>query len=92
MPDGEIRYASRSQRDLDDLTPRDRAHILEDIELLFRYTVPTAQIKKLKGLVPPVWQLDSGAFRIFFRREPPHLWILGVLRKPELSRRLRHWR
>ena len=89
---GELRYTRRSQRDLNRLEGGNRRRILQDIERLFHRSIPTLQIKKLKGMTPPIWQLDSGAFRIFFRWEDSHLWILGVLRKPEQSRRLRHWR
>lgn len=86
---GDIRYTRRAQRDLDALASSDRQRILKDIQRLCRWDLPMTQLKKLKGFDPPVWQMDSGAFRVFYRWEAPHLWILGALRKPQAVHRLR---
>lgn len=68
---------------------QDRRRILRDVERLFHRQLPIAQLKKLKGFHPDVWQMDSGAFRVFYRWASPHLWILGILRKPDAVHRLR---
>jgi mRNA-degrading endonuclease RelE of RelBE toxin-antitoxin system len=89
-----IRLTTRAQRDLDALD-RDRAkkrRILDDIRRLAVGQLPPAAVKKLKGFDPPLWQADSGAFRIFHTWEQGTLWLRGILRKPEQQKRLRSLR
>ena len=90
VPAAEIRYTRRCQRNLDSIPQPDRHRVLRDIQRLFQHELPIAQLKKLKGFDPPVWQMDSGVFRAFYRWESENLWILGVLRKPQAVQHLRH--
>ena len=85
---------TRAQRDLDALD-RDSAkqrRILEDIRRLALGHLPQAAIKKLKGFDPPLWQADSGEFRIFYTWEQGVLWLRGILRKSDQQKRLRSLR
>lgn len=86
-----VRITGRAERDLAKLLKKDPqrfARVWEDLKRLANGTLPQRP-KKLKGFIPPMWQLDSGEFRIFHTWEGPCLWIRGVLRKPEQSDRLR---
>ena len=86
-----VRITGRAERDLAKLLKKDPqrfARVWEDLKKLAGGTLPQRP-KKLKGFTPPIWQLDSGEFRIFLTWEGPFLWIRGVLRKPEQSDRLR---
>lgn len=90
----EIRFAAGVVSDLKTLTARERRRILDDIrrKLSHEPTRPTKYVKELRNLVPPfeavppVWQLRSGDYRVFYdvneteqqvlvravRRKPPH--------------------
>lgn len=63
--------------------------VLADIVRLAEGYLPTSSIKKLKGFEPPLWEVDSGDFRIFHMYEEGVLWIRGVLRKTEQKNRLK---
>ena len=86
-----VRITARAECDLAKLLKKDPqrfARVWEDLRRLASGVLPQRP-KKLKGFTPPMWQLDSGEFRIFHTWEGPLLWVRGVLRKPEQSDRLR---
>lgn len=86
-----VRITKRAERDLRILLKKDPSNFRRVWEDMKRYALgklPQAP-KVLKGFRPPLWQVDSGDFRIFHTWEGSLVWIRGVLRKPEQSRRLR---
>ena len=88
------RLTERAQRDLEDLLKKDPKNfhrVWEDLKRLAKGALPQRP-KKLKGFAPPIWQLDSGDFRIFFTPAEEALWIRGVLSKPKQKKRLRTMR
>jgi mRNA-degrading endonuclease RelE of RelBE toxin-antitoxin system len=90
LPD-HVRITARAEHDLAKLLKKDPqrfARVWNDVKQLSKGTLPQRP-KKLKGFTPPMWQLDSGEFRIFLTWEGPILWIRGVLRKTEQSQRFR---
>ena len=93
LPD-HVRITARAEHDLAKLLKKDPqrvARVWEDVKKLASGTLPQRP-KKLKGFTPPMWQLDSGEFRIFHTWEGPILWIRGVLKKSEQSHRFRAMR
>lgn len=91
---GHVRITARAQRDLESILKKDPInflHVWEDIKRLTHQILPQRP-KKLKGFEPPIWQVDSGDFRIFYTREEQLLWIRGVLRKPEQKHRFKAMR
>jgi len=97
FPDGpgrNVRITGRAERDLAALLRKDRRNftrVWNDIRRYAEGKLPQAP-KALKGFRPPLWQVDSGDFRIFHTWEESVLWIRGVLRKPEQARRIRGMR
>ena len=84
LPD-QVRITTRAEHDLAKLLKKDPQHfsrVWDDLKKLAGGTLPQRP-KKLKGFTPPIWQVDSGAFRIFHTWEGSLLWIRGVLRKTE---------
>src|SRR6266566_142372 len=69
-----IVYADSAARDLATLRARDRARILDavDVQLAHEPTRQTRNRKRLAGLVPPweyaepIWQLRTGDYRVFY--------------------------
>ena len=93
LPD-HVRITARAQKDLEKLLKRDKVNFLriwQNLKKLAHQNLPQG-VKKLKGFEPPIWQADSGDFRIFHTLEGHILWIRGVLRKPEQKHRFRGMR
>lgn len=93
LPD-HVRLTARAQKDLEKFIKKDRSNFIkiwQDLKKLAGRILPQRP-KKLKGFQPPIWQVDSGDFRIFYTLENELLWIRGVLRKPEQKHRLRGMR
>ncbi len=97
LPDDTLTHAhltARAQRDLEGLLKNDRKkfdRIWQDLKRLVEGTLPQRP-KKLKGFDPPIWQVESGDFRVFFTGTEGRLWIRGVLPKPEQKKRFRTMR
>ena len=83
---------AHAERDLLDIPHELRQRIKADLLALAKGYIPFAQLKKLKGFAPPVWQLTSGRFRVLYRREPEVLLILRVVPKPAQQHALRSLR
>lgn len=72
--DFEIVYTAGVEQDLAELRPYDRSRVLDTIEQQLRFspTEVTRNKKPIFGLVPPwehvppVWELRTGEFRVFF--------------------------
>ena len=97
----EIRFATGVVSDLKKLSARERRRVLDDVERKLPHdpTKPTKHIEQLRKLVPPfeavppIWQLRTGDFRVFYdvdrtdrrifvravRRKPPHLTTEQIL-------------
>ncbi|MBI4248540.1 MAG: hypothetical protein HY611_03470 [Elusimicrobia bacterium] len=85
------RITARALKDLEKLLKRDPknfARVWEDLKRLSQGALPQPP-KSLKGFHPPLWQVDSGDFRIFHTWDGDILWIRGVPRKPEPAKRIR---
>ncbi len=81
----------RAEKDLDHLRRVDPANferVWEDPKRYALGRLPQSP-KALKGFHPPLWQFDSGDFCIFHTWEGPILWVRGVLRKSDQSKRIR---
>lgn len=86
-----VRITRRAEKDLGHLLKREPANfkrVWEDIKRYAQGRLPQPP-KALKGFQPPLWQFDSGDFRIFHTWEGSILWVRGVLRKSEQTKRLR---
>src|SRR3990167_9579959 len=86
-----VHITAKAQRDLENILRKDRKNFLrlwQDLKQFIAGTLPQ-KLKKLKGFEPPLWQVNSGDFRILYSREYPVLWIRGVLRKSEQKHRFR---
>ncbi|MBI5179302.1 MAG: type II toxin-antitoxin system RelE/ParE family toxin [Nitrospinae bacterium] len=74
--------------DLDRLPARDR--VIADIKRLGGNPFPSGnEIKKLKGVSPPLYRLRSGDFRALFRVEGNTVTIMRVIDRKELDRAIR---
>ncbi|MBI4051634.1 MAG: hypothetical protein HY400_03935 [Elusimicrobia bacterium] len=62
--------------------------VWEDLKRYALCKLPQAP-KPLKGFSPPLWQIDSGDFRIFHIWEGAILWVRGVLRKSQQAKRIK---
>jgi mRNA-degrading endonuclease RelE of RelBE toxin-antitoxin system len=74
---------AHAERDLLRLPDELRQRVKRDILALSLGHIPMAQVKKLQGFSPPVWQLTSGRFRVLYRRQPEELLVLRVVAKPD---------
>jgi mRNA-degrading endonuclease RelE of RelBE toxin-antitoxin system len=75
------RLTGHAERDLLRLPDALRQRVKQDIVSLSTGQLPLAQLKKLQGFFPPVWQLTSGRYRVFYRRAGEELLILRVVPK-----------
>lgn len=86
MSDGpkplELLLTRHAERELLRIPGESRRRVKADILRLAEGRIPPAQLKKLHGFTPALWQLTSGAFRVFYRREGEQLLILRVVHKP----------
>ena len=73
---------AHAERDLLALPEEFRQRVKRDIVALSLGDISPAQVKKLQGFSPPVWQLTSGRFRALYRRHDGELLILRVVAKP----------
>ena len=78
----ELHLTAHAERDLLRIPHEPRQGIKADLLALAKGQIPFAQLKKLKGFTPSVWQLTSGRFRVVYRREAETLLILRVVPKP----------
>lgn len=86
-----VRITARAQKDLGKLLKRDPQNfgrVWADLKRLARGALPQPP-KSLKGFHPPLWQIDSGDFRVFHTWDGDILWIRGVLRKSEQAKRIK---
>lgn len=86
-----VRITARAQKDLEKILKKDRKNfslIWGDLKKLANHILPQRP-KKLKGFESPIWQVDSGDFRIFYTLANDSLWIRGVIRKPEQKHRFK---
>jgi mRNA-degrading endonuclease RelE of RelBE toxin-antitoxin system len=88
----ELVLTRHAERDLLVLPHALRQRVKADIIRLAQGTIPLGQLKKLHGFSPPLWQLTSGAFRVFYRRTGEQLLLLRVAHKPKQQRILRDLR
>ena len=72
-----LRLVRRAQRDLDRVSPSERARVIEDLIRLASRTLP-GEIKPIASLPGKPLQADSGRFRILHLWEGPTLWILTI--------------
>lgn len=79
----QLLLARRAEKDLLSISTEIRQRIKADILRLAGGQIPFAQLKKLHGFTPPIWQLTSGRFRVIYRREEERLLILRVVSKPD---------
>jgi mRNA-degrading endonuclease RelE of RelBE toxin-antitoxin system len=89
-----IRFSAGVEPELAALRAYDQAAVLDAIEeqLSYQPEVPTRRRKKLEDFTapeewaaqPPVWQLQVGAFRVFYDVDPERslVWVRAVKRKP----------
>jgi len=90
-PLSNIRFTKRAEKDLENLLKRDRRifrHIWEDLKRFSSNQLPQTP-KPLKGFKPPLWQVDSGDFRIFHSWEGDILWVRGVINKSAQAKRFK---
>lgn len=86
-----IHITARAQKDLEKLLKKDRKNfdrVWADLKRLAQGTLPQSP-KSLKGFHPPLWQIDSGDFRVFHTWDGDIFWIRGVLRKSEQAKRIK---
>ena len=88
----ELVLAQHAERDLLTIPPVFRERVKSDILRLAKGRIPFGQLKKLSGFSPPLWQLTSGRYRIFYRRLGEQLLLLRVVHKPDQQRSLRSLR
>jgi mRNA-degrading endonuclease RelE of RelBE toxin-antitoxin system len=88
----ELQLTRHAEADLLRIPADFRQRIKADILRLAQGQIPFAQLKKLRSFTPPIWQLTSGRFRIFYRREGEQLLILRVVAKPDPQDLLRSLR
>ena len=88
----ELVLTRHAEHDLLNIQHDARQRIKEDILRLAKGQIPLGQLKRLQGFSPALWQLTSGAFRVFYRRMGEQLFLLRVVRKPEQARALRSLR
>ncbi|MBI4354337.1 MAG: hypothetical protein HY595_03790 [Candidatus Omnitrophica bacterium] len=88
----ELLLTQKAERELLDIPDEPRQRIKSDILRLAQGCLPLAQLKKLHGFTPAIWQLTSGEFRVLYRRAAERLFILRVIRKPDQVRVLRSLR
>lgn len=88
----ELLLTRHAERELLAIPDEQRVRIKADVLRLAHGAVPPGQLKKSKGFTPPLWQLTSGAFRVFYRRTGEQLLLLRVVRKPFQRRVLRSLR
>jgi mRNA-degrading endonuclease RelE of RelBE toxin-antitoxin system len=90
-PLSNVRITKRAERDLENLLKKDPVNFKRVWEDLRRYALgklPQSP-KPLKGFKPPLWQVESGDFRLFHTWDGSILWLRGVLKKPEQSKRFK---
>ena len=96
MSDGpkprELLLTQKAERELLHIPDEPRQRVKSDILRLAQGRLPLAQLKKLHGFTPAIWQLTSGEFRVLYRRSEEHLLILRVIHKPDQARVLRSLR
>ena len=79
----QLLLARHAEKDLLSIPAEIRQRIKSDILRLADGQIPFAQLKKLHGFTPPIWQLTSGRFRVIYRREQEQLLILRIVAKPD---------
>ena len=80
----EIEFSEDSERQLAELTSRDRRTLLDSIETLLTHepTTPTKHRKLLRPNPVAAWELRVGDFRVFYNIFGTEVHILGVIHKP----------
>ncbi len=83
-----IRLTNSATNDLDSTDVREQ--IIYDIKTLSDNPLPTgANIKKLKGFIPPLYRLRSGDYRVLYRIEGLFVTIMRVINRKELERTIK---
>ena len=91
-PPRQLFLTRHAEEDLLSLETAVRQRIKADILRLAQNQIPFQQLKKLRGFMPPIWQVTSGRFRVMYRREEERLLILRVVAKPDQKDLLRSLR
>ena len=84
-----VSFTKRAVKDLTSIEKKDKVRfkrVWEDIKR-FGYGKLPQPPKKLKGFQEAIWQIDSGAFRIFISYVQESIVIRGVLPKPDQKKR-----
>lgn len=79
----ELLLTRHAETDLLGIAADFRQRVKTDIHRLAQGQIPFAQLKKLRGFTPALWQLTSGRFRILYRRQENQLLVLRVVAKTE---------
>lgn len=82
------------ERDLRGISPADQRKILAAIQLRLK-TEPfreiKTRIKRLTGIIPPLYRLRVGDYRAYYRIVGDHVVVLAVLYKKDSERWLRRF-
>lgn len=76
----EIEFSEDSERQLAELTSRDRRTLLDSIETLLTHepTTPTKNRKLLRPNPVAAWELRVGDFRVFYNVEEQRILVIVV--------------
>ena len=85
----ELLLTRHAERDLLAIPSEFREQIKRDILRLAHGILPFAQLKKLQGFHPALWQLTCGAYRVIYRRTGEQILLMRVVHKPKQARALR---
>ena len=76
----EIEFSADSERQLAELSARDRRMLLDSIETQLSHepTVPTRHRKLLRSNPIAAWELRAGDFRVFYNVESERILVIVI--------------
>ena len=85
-----VQLTRAAQRDLERMTGRARAQVVQDVRSLGE--VPLGRpprIRRLRGYAFPLYRLRSGDFRVLYRIDATFVAVMRVIDRKDLNRALR---
>ena len=91
LPIFEVRLTKTAEEDLQELTVKTQARILEKIKILEITPFPTIKpIKKIKGSKKiPLFRLRIGSYRVIYYVKESTVFVLIIVNKREFDKELR---
>lgn len=88
-----VELSPAAQRDVKKLEPAVREELLEAIRRLGDDPTPDGYLRrKVTGVTPPLYRLRAGGWRVLYEFGEELVYVVGIVARKDLARRLRKLR